>query len=709
MQKKEGDMPICKACDAVNPERARFCIECGTKLTLLPESPDELKFVTVLFADLKGFTNLSSVLSPDRVKYILDDCFPELKSAVENENGWVLKSEGDSIMAAFGLKREGDLAPSQACYAAIKMQKSFQGFIKRNPCFGKDLGLRIGIHTGQVMVTRVDGRLDIIGDTVNLAKRMEQNAPVNQTLLSRDVASRVRERFCLAHKGFVGVKGKSAPVRTFVLSGKTGIHRRRVLSRFTNTVGRNSELDEIFASFDNVQEQSKPGLIYLESLPGLGKSRLLQDFEISIRDRGHFCYLFPCFVNSTVTSDFRLLKVLFYQLQATNQKRIIEQFEVDQTGLDNEYAKKYSATICRLLDFEHESSEWIDELEKEPEVLLKTALSGLNIWIETVSKKVPVVFCVDDVHNLDEGSLNAIEFLLTHSRGKLFFLTAGRPVTRIRERFQSMRSSTLYKLSRLDERSMKDLVSQMLDDVSDVPEGLIDSVLTFSDGNPFFAEEFVMFLNASGVIVNEDGFWSFSNKNWDKEILPASIEMLIQHRVDVLSKEHRRLLKVASVFGSQFVAESVGDICAVDGYFEMMEECMQRGLVIKDRQNKMGVYGQLKFSHQLIRDCIYRRLTSRQKKSYHKLVADWLNQHLGDNDCYALHIAHHYKMSGESKLEFKFGLISANNWFKNGQYENALQEYVQLKHLVEIGCVKPECDELILIQQNFDECLKQSV
>ena len=313
----------CPGCQAPNPPRHKFCHACGSALAPPPAVPEdqdpraytpphlaeriltskaalegERKRVTVVFMDVVGFTALSEPVDPERMHAFMDRCFRIILEQVHHYEGTVNQFTGDGVMALFGAPIALEDAPRRAVASSLRVQSALEPLrrdVRRE--IGADFQLRIGVHTGLVVVGRIgdDLRMDYtaVGDTTNLAARLQQHAAPGTVLVSEATANLVSDFFELRDRGELGVKGRSTPVHSFeVLAERAVADRIEAATRsvsgsgLTPYVGRRRELDTLLAAFETASE-GRGQVVFLVGEAGIGKSRLLFEFRQRLAGRSH--------------------------------------------------------------------------------------------------------------------------------------------------------------------------------------------------------------------------------------------------------------------------------------------------------------------------------------------------------------------------------------------------------------------------------------
>ena len=273
-------MVVCQSCGTENPDRARFCLECGVSLEPAPHSAEERKLVTVLFADLADSTALGARLDPETLKEVLARFFAAMREQIEAEGGTVEKFIGDAVMAAFGVPAAHEDDPARALRAALRMQRRLGDLNHElEAAHGIELGLRIGVNTGEVLAATAprSGEAMATGDAVNVAARLQQAAAPGQILVGDRTAAAVRG-FVLEPAAPLDVRGKSTPVGAMILAGERDEPPRGVPGLRSPMVGRDRELELLGSLLRRAVEEARGHLVTIYGDPGVGKSRLVAEF-----------------------------------------------------------------------------------------------------------------------------------------------------------------------------------------------------------------------------------------------------------------------------------------------------------------------------------------------------------------------------------------------------------------------------------------------
>ncbi len=349
---------ICPECAKPIPPDSKFCLECGHDLKKPKTSPPidlkqpqsytpkhlaekilttrvaiegERKLVTVMFADVAGFTAMSEKLDPEDVHRIMDGCFHILMEEIHKYEGTVNEFRGDGLMALFGAPIAHEDHAQRACYAALNIQKALAAYQEKlKQAYGIDFKMRIGLNSGTLVVGTIgdDLRMDYtaLGDTANLAARLETLAAPGSVLLSSNTFRLVQDYFeCLAKEKTL-VKGKEEPQESYELVRAKEIETRLEASAargLTELVGRHPEMEFLRAAFARIKD-GEAQIVDLVGEAGVGKSRLIYEFRKSLGDRVTFvtgrCVNYGRNVNYLPVTD--LFKAFFGLEEGLNEAEI---------------------------------------------------------------------------------------------------------------------------------------------------------------------------------------------------------------------------------------------------------------------------------------------------------------------------------------------------------------------------------------------------
>jgi class 3 adenylate cyclase len=519
-------------------------------------SREERKVVTVLFADLVGFTSRSERLDIEDVRAMLTPYYARLRTELERHGGTVEKFIGDAVMAVFGVPVAHEDDPERAVRAALSISEAMRELNAADERF--DLHVRVGVNTGETLVTEGSrvGEGGVVGDIVNTAARLQSAAPTDGVLVGEATVRATERAITYEPHEPIDAKGKAEPVLAWVAVGarsRLGSDVRQAPS--TPMVDRERERRLLWEAFDRARAERSPQLVTLIGVPGIGKSRLVWELLQRVEaDPG-----------LTRWRQGRSLPygdgVAFWALgeMVKAEAGILDDDTPDATAAKLEHAV---ATVIESA----EDRAWVVR-QLRPLVGLASRVSGggdqqgeaFAAWrrfVEALAEQGPAVLVFEDLHWADEALLSFIEYLLEWASGiPLMVLCTARPELLDRRRgFASaapnMQTIALSPLSRDD---TADLVSGLLLQTV-LPEGARDELLARSDGNPLFAEEYVRMLAARGRLGPGQG----EAGSRVAERLPETVQGIIAARIDTLTREERAVLQAAAVVGKVFWLGAIG-------------------------------------------------------------------------------------------------------------------------------------------------------
>ncbi|MBM3216320.1 tetratricopeptide repeat protein [Candidatus Poribacteria bacterium] len=513
----------------------------------------ERRKVVVMFSDVSGFTAMSEKMDPEQIHTIMNECFDGLVKIVYKYEGYIDKFIGDCIMTLFGapVAHEDDVA--RALFAILEMTDWLNAYSERLQALH---GVAVGMHTGLNYGTVIAGglgsdlRMDytVIGDTVNVASRLESAAQRGQTFVSETVYAMGRRQFRFAEVEPLTLKGKSRPVPAFqVLAVRDDPEPLRGIEGFPSVlVGRDDELarlDELFAE----AREASGRTVSLVGEPGAGKSRLVAEFLEHVREAGSPGFQAAClsYTQSVPYYVFRRLLVDWADVAESDPSEVVTmklRRALEMTGEDLTDAEPFLLSLVGGVE-----TEPLDGLDGQTRQRLTD--NALVRAMLAAARERPVAFVLDDLHWADEASSRVLRLWagrVSESHGLLMGLH--------RPEFASDwgcdRHATI-SLDTLSRGTIHALVDRLLGEDNDVSERLLDVIVQKSSGNPFFAEEVLRAFLDSGVLVREEGRWHLTQPPMEVAV-PDSLHAVIMGRLDSLPEDARRILQVGSVIGQTF-------------------------------------------------------------------------------------------------------------------------------------------------------------
>ncbi len=638
---------------------------------------EQRRLVTVVFADLVDFTVLSRQLDPEDTRDVIGVYFARWQRAIEEQGGVVEKFIGDAVMAVFGLSRSFEDDAHRAIRAALRMLAELDDLnAEIEPRYGVRLHLRVGIDTGEVVVSTLGERgsdFVAVGPTVNRAARLEAAAPVDRVLISAETQRQVRGAFGIDVRHGLELKGIEEPVDAFVV-----VSERRLGFRLdpaagvegveTTTVGREPQLRLLQDRLRDVTEESRWRVVTILGEAGVGKSRLLFDFDewlVSLPET--FWWFRGRATPSSQNSVNALLRDLLssrLDIQVDDPREVVRTrfLEGFTTSLGAETGHHHALLVAAWLGFDvAEDSEDTGWLPTDPQALRDQGTEALGEYFRGLAAQAPVAILLEDLHWADEGTLrwlDAAHPLLAQT--PVFVVGTARPALLETHPHwgEGLAHHVRLPLAPLSGRESRELVLQILHRVRDLPEGLLALVIDNAEGNPFYIEELTTWLIDAGVVVRGEPDWFVVEQLVHSVAVPSTLKGVLQSRLDALTVEERTLLQRASVVGRVFWDQAVaylddlaGDedtgtapVPHDDPALRSLEGLRRRELLLQREVSAFASAREYLFKHALLRDVAYDGVLRRHRERYHRRAAGWLaatSASVGRQDEYAALIAEH--------------------------------------------------------------------
>ncbi|HEY5198665.1 MAG TPA: adenylate/guanylate cyclase domain-containing protein [Solirubrobacteraceae bacterium] len=658
----------CPACGAGAPPPARFCMACGVRLDAELASPvaaggEERRTVTVMFADLSGYTAISEALDPELLGAVLGGAMSRLAAEVRRFGGWVDKFIGDSVMALFGAPVAHEDDPQRALHAALGMQAAMREINEQFAAkHGASFDLRVGINTGEVLAGRVGEAYTVIGDAANTAQRLQAAARPGTITVGRATVDGTRGAVVYRELAPLVLKGKAEPVPAWEalgLVGKVagepggpgGAGRPSADGRVGSPlVGRRDELAGLLGLAGSLGRGGAAHLATVVGQAGVGKSRLLRELELALEASGDgprvrrgrslpygnnvvFWPLGEILRAECGIVDGDASGVAWSKLSA----RVGELL-----GRQGEGGEAQIALIGRLLGVEAPV-----EVESPSGLgaqrMRETFFATVRSIVEGIAGDEPLILAWEDIHWADEGMLDLIEYLASSLRKPVLQICLARE--ELLERRPSWaiarRNATTIFVDPLGEGETVELISGLVGDRTSA--SLIATLAERAGGNPLFAEELVRRLEEEGPGAAAE--------------LPHTVQALLAARLDSLGSLERRVLAHAAVVGQTFWAGALVDVRREAG--EDLEAALarlgERDLIVSGDGGLLAGEPELAFRHVLIRDVAYRMLPKSVRARKHFEVGRFIEARAGEraDEVVAL-LAEHFdraaQLGGEVKL-----------------------------------------------------------
>jgi class 3 adenylate cyclase len=633
----------CPACSAQLPANFKFCGECGAKLPARavasppPSSAgepqaaarDEFRDVTILFADVTGFTALSERLDAESVHELMNACFDGLGRIVQAHGGHIDKYIGDSIMALFGAPTAHEDDPIRAAETALEMQAFVAKFATEHPTGtgnAPPFKMRIGLNCGTVVAGAIGAAVrrdySVMGDAVNTASRLEAAADPGTILASGDFKRRVAQQFSFGAVRLLHLKGKEKPIEAYVLQGD-----RTSAAASTEAdapfVARSREAELIRLALN--EDDTSGRWIEVRGPLGIGKTRLV---EVALgRDR-RLSVLRVTSRPSTAARPFALVRrivqgVSHEILGTTEPPQSLDQFV---RGL-GPFADGLENYVSALWYIAAPDALGLKSPDPDPLTFRLTAERGLSILLANLARVRPTQVLFLDAYDFsDAETRNFLERFCASSPGE-----APPIVTTVRgEGIASTQATAVIDLPALDDRSARELVKRVTK-AAPLSEDVTRDIVRRGAGVPLFIKELVakveddMASGATGAAAHSGARSTLTSA------LPGSLLGVMLARLDRLDPAARDFLGVCAVQGSEFSTKVASGIWrtrarAADDAKRMLDDLERRQFIDKIP----GDGGRYTFSQELMQNACYDRMLRRDRRELHKSVAEVLIADAGD-------------------------------------------------------------------------------
>jgi class 3 adenylate cyclase/tetratricopeptide (TPR) repeat protein len=653
-----GDAVVEAALGSMREKLAALHLATGS-----PPTEQQRKHATILFADISGFTAMSETMDAEDVSDTMNTLWQQLDTVITSHDGMVDKHIGDAVMALWGAQigREND--PERAIRAALDLQTALAAF---RTAQAVPLHLRIGINTGPVLLGMVGttNEFTAMGDTVNVASRLEHAAPVGGILISHHTYRHVRGLFDVQVLDPITVKGKVEPIQVYlILRAKPralSLGKRGVEGVQTRMIGREADFLRLQHAVRAMIKDGDVHAITVLGDAGLGKSRLFYELRSWIERLPETINLFIGRATQEMTRlPYALLRDVFafrFAIQESDPALVAREKlvagVVDFLGDHHPEALLKAQLIGHLLGFDFSASSHLAGILDDPRQLRHRALLALIELFAALTQREPLVVVLEDIHWADDASLDTLAYLAEQCAAMpLLLLYLSRPILLERrpawgEDHAAHSRLILQPLSQGDSRR---LVEDILRHLPTIPDAVRELIVGGADGNPFYVEELIKMLIEQGVIVPGAAEWRIADDRLVQAQVPPTLIGVLQARLDGLPAEERTTLQQASVIGRVFWDQAVDRLRKPDDVYaqNLLEDLRGRELVYRHETSAFAAATEYLFKHALLREVTYETLLKRQRRSYHAQAAAWLIAASGDRvDKYAGLIAEHYELAG---------------------------------------------------------------
>lgn len=652
---------LCGSCGEPNPVRAKFCLECGTPMDgdpapastdlvdQLPQeasSTGERRLVTVVFADLSGFTAYSEGSDVEDVRAIAQETAARLGDIVERYGGTVDKIIGDCVMAVFGAPVAHEDDPERAVRAAIDMQ----AHVSENRDRFAGMALSIGMQTGEAMWAPVgsDGRYTVLGDTVNTAARLQGAAGKDEIYIGQPTHHAVADVIECEPLEPIKAKNKADPVpawKAVSVKGQRSAHKP-VIARLA---GRDSEMKRLQEVWGLVTTHKRSYNVTVLGSAGVGKSRLVSTLTESIGEtalvlRGHCLPYGEGITYWPVIEIIRQVAEIHHDDDADTVSQKLGTL-LEALGSDDlDELRTMAVALANLIGTPKTprgtySAERISRGELH---------WGLRRILELGAQQLPLVFVIEDLQYAEPTLVDLIRFIFdSEAEARILGICTARP------EFAEIGAALLepsgnrrvIDLESLTDEGARAIIAEL---IGDVPDETVDQILRAAGGNPLYIEEIALMWRDQRTAQGDDALLTAS--------VPAGLQTLIGSRLDTLSPAEKRVVSSAAVVGDVFWAGTVGYLeNGRDDLDAVLDSLEARDLVRLHASSAVVGEREYGFKHGLIRDAAYARLTKSERATLHERCGTWIGDLPGGEQEFAEVVAYHLEQACRIAADLAFG------------------------------------------------------
>jgi class 3 adenylate cyclase/tetratricopeptide (TPR) repeat protein len=649
----------------------------------------ERRLVSILFCDVTGSTAMAKDLDPEDWAEVMHEAFEYLIAPIYRYEGTLARMMGDGIMAFFGAPLAHEDDPERAVRAGLAIIQEIKPFceeVRRE--LDLEFNVRVGINTGHAVVADIGSDLAMeytaMGDTVNMAARMEETAEPGTVQVSEETYKAIAPLFETEALEGVEVKGRKEPVQTYrVVGPKAEPGKIRGIEGLSSPlVGRSDEFDRLKQALLDTQ-QGKGGIAILIGEAGLGKSRLIDELHREWLSSGNdeSTWSVTRGISYDTTQPYSLFQQIIRQScgiePEDSPEVILRKLEAFAQTVTPDIADRTGQAIKMMMSIREDGNGRPQAAGDRKRELQSSVLELMQATLIE-----PSVLVVDDLHWSDAASAELLEHLLQLTdNNPAMVICAMRPYRGSPAWQLKLAAETRYphryteiNLQPLSSEYSADLVGNLLE-ISDIPPTLRDMILEKSEGNPFFVEELIRTLIDSGVVVRDE-----SGEHWratadiENISVPDNLQALLTARIDRLDREIRQTVQLASVIGRTFYFRVLELIADVQDALNDHLNTLQRVELILERSRIPEI--EFMFRHDLTRDAAYNSILKRKRAKFHRRVGEAIEEIFPERIEEEAHLlAYHYREAREDEKALNYYTLAGNAARRVSAYTEAIDHY----------------------------------
>lgn len=611
----------CPSCHSNNPPVAKFCMECGSKL-VITKSTAERRQISIMFCDLVGSTALSETMDAEELRELIRIYQTSCETAIQKYDGHIAQYLGDGLLVYFGYPRAHEDDAQRAIRSGLGI---LQNLHKLNQQLAKqqrpEIAVRIGLHTGSVVVGEVGGNLRTenlaIGDTPNIAARVQGVADVNTIAISQDTYVLANGLFTCQSLGKKQLKGISKPIEIFQVIGESGTqHRLDVLGQheLSPLVGRDIEYKLLIDRWIAANKGMGKGVLLMGEA-GIGKSRLVHTLKTMVQKDQH-AELRECRCSTYAQNSafLPLIDMLRHMLSSkadsteTSKTAHLKTLLADR-GLPSD---PYLSILANLLSIPLEAEDPQPQLA--PSTRKQKTMEGFLQLVQ--SDESPVLLVFEDLHWADASSIEWLQFMFQELENhSLFLLMTARPAFSDEE-FLRMTPEKI-ELERLAREAILEICASKSQGKV-LPRIILEQVVEKTDGIPLFVEELTQTILESGQLIEKGNHYEMES-GLERLSIPSTIQASLIARLDRLTSA-KDVAQIGAVIGREFSVPLLKAVSKMDDLPLNMalQQLIDAELIFPKDIAERPTYI---FKHALVQDTAYDTLLKSRKYQVHQLVA----------------------------------------------------------------------------------------
>lgn len=665
--------------------------------------PEERRLVTVLFADVLGFTTLADQLDFEVVSDLVQGVWLKLDQVIEKHGGYIDKHIGDAFMVIWGAPQAREDDADRAVTAGLEILSALEEYkTDSGHAAAKQLQLRVGIHSGLALTGYVGlrGEYTVMGNTVNIAKRLEEMAEPGTVYISDATYHFVRGGYRIRKLNPMQLKGIEDLLQAYQVleplrqPSKLRYHSMGGLE--TNLVAREQQLIELKRIYNNTRRQKKPSLALVTGGAGLGKSRLIMEFVSQVEvENPALTVMSSRGLQQTKQVPFYLWKELWFNrfdlsdddpADEAREKIVEGVLELWGKQLGEISAIETAHFLGEMIGVRWTESPYLEPYLDDIEMRKQHSFELHRELLSRASRAGPLILVLDDLQWADRSSLALVAFLLEQTSQPLPLLILGGARPQIYQHAPDLaQAAEEIELPHLPIDG--EIVKAAYPALNEASERLLSELAQRAEGNPYYLEELVKRLFQTGYDITSEEDIS--------HILPPSLQLLLQSRLDGLSPQSRATALFAAVVGRVFwkgaVMNLFRDPSDVTGIFKIksrdlsenvedsLQELTRAEMAFPRIGSAFSGEKEYIFKHSLLRDVAYRLIPRKYRAQCHLSVANWLASRAGLER--SVSVAGHFEKAGEMDMACAYYRKAAQYARSQGNIREALDFEQHANHL----------------------------